>query len=79
MTIISGQKDYNPRHENYLKYKEAVKLPIQNNKRPINEILQNESFNIEGLKENIPEFSKYKVPKITYPKLDLGSIERKRR
>lgn len=36
MTIISGEKDYNPRNENYLKYKEAVKLPIQNNKKPIN-------------------------------------------
>jgi hypothetical protein len=38
-------------------------------------------YDIDGPKD-IPDFSKYKVPKITYPKLELATIgthEKKKR
>ena len=74
MPIVLDDQDYNPMEENYLIYVEPVKLPIQKEGKKTDNILGNPLYDIDGSNDMIPDFSKYKVPKITYPKLELAAI-----
>jgi len=53
-----------------------VRLPVGKAGESVVGMLSNAVYDVEGA-ERVPDISKYKVPKITYPKLDFTAYSKK--